>query len=173
MAELEFTAGMYMRARARRSRSDQIDRHMIGLATGISYSDLGAMPRRELSRLYLSQLIVEAIPEPIRVVWLDGADRWSVRLCECECECDECFAVLECGVCGCGGDEIARFRDVLENDMERAWHTSLNGQMDYPRLIEIVTDAKDLRDWRFKRYKTIETAVVWSLSNAPLSGIPD
>ena len=173
MADLEFTAGMYMRARARRSRSDQIDRHMIGLAAGISYSELGAMPRRDLAKLYLSQLIAEAVPERMRIAWLDDLALWSVRLCECECECDECFMVLECGACECDGAEIIQFREVLENDMERARYPGIGNEVDYPKLVEMVTNAKDLRGWRFKRYKTIETAVTWSLANAPLSGILD
>ena len=169
MAELEFTAGMLMRASARRSREDQVDRHVISLASGETYAGLGAMTRREYNEQYLSHLRMEVIPEPMRVVWEDDIERWCVRLCDCDCECDDCLLVVQCGVCQCGGEEVIQFREVLENDMERVYHTSPGHKMDYPRLVEIVTGAKDLHDWRLKRYKTIETAVVWSMS-APLSG---
>ena len=169
---LEFTAGMLMRSMDRRSSSDQIDRHIISLASGISYSDLGAMPRRDYN-VHLDELRQEIIPETTRVAWDGETEQWRVSLCKCECECDTCFLILVCGTCRCDGVEVQQFRDVLENDMERVNHTTPAGNgFNHPRLVEIVTGAADVRDWRLKRYKTIETAVVWSV-DAPLSGTED
>ena len=169
---MEFTTGMLMRAMDRRSRSDQIDRHIISLASGISYSDLGSMTRRDYST-HLDELRGEVIPEIIRVTWNEDAARWVITLCSCECECDACLLLLECGVCQCDGQEVGRFREALENDMERVNHTTTLGSgFNNPRLVEIVSDAEHIRDWPLKRYKTIEMAVIWSIS-APLSGIAD
>ena len=166
---MEFTAGMLMRAMDRRSRSDQIDRHIISLASGITYSDLGSMTRRDYN-VYLDELRSEIIPETTRVTWDAETERWIVSLCQCDCECDTCLLIMECGTCGCEGEEVQRFREALENDMERVNQTTSGSGFNHPRLVEIVTAVKDVRDWRLKRYKTIETAVVWSV-NAPLSGI--
>ena len=164
---MEFTASMLKKAMARRNRSDQIDKHIISLASGISYNDLGLMSQRDYAPL-LDELRVEVMPSPIRLVWNDADGKWVISLCSCECVCDECGMFIVCVPCECGGKELARFREVLQNDIERA---NTQGTPDYLTIVEIVTGL-NVSEWRLKDYKTVEMGVARS-TMAPLVGMPD
>ena len=164
---LDFTVDMLKRASARRQRSDQVDKHIISLATGISYNDLGLLTQREYG-VYTSELIDEVQPYFIRLSWESESEKWSITHCSCQCECDECSFIMVCGVCDCGGSEICLFREVIQNDIERV---NLMGKPDYIALVEIVAEIPNLVSWRLKKYKTVEMAVVRSMM-APLPGTP-
>ena len=162
---MTFTVEMLKRAVLRRSRTDQIDRHVISLASGKSYSDLGNMLQRDYNAL-LDELRIEVIPLMVRVSWDDAVSQWTVRECECECECDECSFIVDCGFCKCSRPLVCSFREVYQNDIERI---SVSGTPDYLKLVELVTGA-DIREWRLKKYKTVEMAVARTM-RSPLPGM--
>ena len=161
---MEFTVDMLRRATLRRTRSDQVDRHIISLATGITYAELGFLPQRQYNE-YMAELTAEVTPTPIRLTWDSGDSKWVVSRCECVCQCDDCGFFITCVPCECRyeGSEIIRFREVLQNDIERVNST---GTPNYPELVEVVSGVK-LADWRLGTYKLAEMAVARSMM-APL-----
>ena len=161
---MDFDVEMLQRAMARRRRSDQVDQHMISLATGIPYSTLGQMTRRDYN-VHYDQLKAEVVPWTISLTWDEESSKWVVRKCTCLCECDECGYFFECLPCECEGEILVSFREVLQADIERV---SVSGNQEYTRLVEIVTGEK-IREWRLKKYKTVEMAVERT-QHAPLPG---
>ena len=115
---MEFTVAMLQRAMVRWSRTDQIDRQIISLASGVPYRELGEMTQREFNTEYYDLLKAEVVPYIISLSWDSGVKQWRAVKCSCRCECGDCTFFFECLPCECGGELLAAFREVLQNDIE-------------------------------------------------------